>query len=169
MQCIAFDAHKRYTRELAEDRREKAVRVQRDAHRKEEMIEFLTGCERGSPVAIETIGDWHRTGDEIEAAGMVPRFGHAGRVETDRKGAAKREPDGVWKAFRASQGMYLQTKRVQRSAATRRAAPLRCRIEPEASPAAFMTSILPRKANAWRPCVLWNARPTTSRKAHRYF
>ncbi len=57
MQCIALDAHKRYTWALVEDERGKVVREQRVAHSKGALIEFLASCERGSPVAGETIGN----------------------------------------------------------------------------------------------------------------
>jgi transposase len=81
MQCIAFDAHKRYTWALVEDEKGKVVREERIVHGKGALIEFLTGCEPGSPVAVETIGNWYWIADEIEAAGMVPRLVHAGKAK----------------------------------------------------------------------------------------
>jgi hypothetical protein len=58
---------------LVEDERGKVVREGRVAHNKGALIEFLIGCKRGSPVAVETIGNWYWITDEIEAAGTVPR------------------------------------------------------------------------------------------------
>ena len=58
-------------RALVEDERGKVVREGRVAHSKGTLIEFLAGCERGSAVAVETIGNWCWIIDEIEAAGMV--------------------------------------------------------------------------------------------------
>jgi hypothetical protein len=81
MQCIAFDAHKRYTWALVEDARGRSVREGRIAHSKGAVIEFLAGRERGSPVAVETIDNWYWIADEIEAAGMVPRLVHAGKAK----------------------------------------------------------------------------------------
>ena len=81
MQCIAFDAHKRYTWALVEDVDGRALREERITHRKGALLEFLTGCESGSPVAVETIGNWYWITDEIEAAGMVPRLVHAGKAK----------------------------------------------------------------------------------------
>ena len=81
MQCIAFDAHKRYTWALVEDERGNVVREERIEHSKGALIEFLGGCEPGSPVAVETIGNWYWIADEIEAAGMVPRLVHAGKAK----------------------------------------------------------------------------------------
>ncbi len=57
------------------------MREGRIAHNKGALIEFLTGCERGSPVAVETIGNWYWIADEIEAAGMVPRLVHARKAK----------------------------------------------------------------------------------------
>lgn len=37
-------------------------------------------CERGAPVAVETIGNCYWITNEIEAAGMVPRLVHAGEA-----------------------------------------------------------------------------------------
>jgi len=67
VQCIAFDAHKRYTWALGEDEQGKVVCEQRIAHKKGALPEFLTGCEPGCPVAVETIGNWYWMANEIEA------------------------------------------------------------------------------------------------------
>jgi transposase len=81
MQCIALDAHKQYTWALVEDERGKVVREERVVHSKGALIEFLAGCEPGSAVAVETIGNWYWIADEIEAAGMVPRLVRAGKAK----------------------------------------------------------------------------------------
>ncbi len=81
MQCIAFDAHKRYTWALVDDEQGRTLREERITHRKGTLIEFLAQCEPGSPVAVETIGNCYWITDEIEAAGMVPRLVHAGRAK----------------------------------------------------------------------------------------
>lgn len=72
MQCIAFDARKRYTWALVEDEKGKVVREGRVAHSKGPLSEFLAGCERGSPAAFETIGHWYWIADEIKAALLHP-------------------------------------------------------------------------------------------------
>jgi len=77
MQCIAFDAHKQYTWAVVEDEKGKVVCEQRIARKNGAPVEFLASCEPGSPVAVETIGNWYWIADEIEAAGMVPRLVHA--------------------------------------------------------------------------------------------
>jgi len=81
MQCIAFDSHKHYTWALVEDEAGKVVREERINHVRGALRRFLAGCERGSPVAVETIGNWYWIADEIEEAGMVPRLVNAGRAK----------------------------------------------------------------------------------------
>jgi len=77
MQCIAFDSHKHYTWALVQDERGKVLREQRINHTREALQGFLEEFEPGSPVAVETIGNWYWITDEIEAAGMVPRLVNA--------------------------------------------------------------------------------------------
>jgi transposase len=42
---------------------------------------FLKRLDTGSPVAVETIGNWYWIVDEIEAAGMVPQLVHARKAK----------------------------------------------------------------------------------------
>lgn len=42
---------------------------------------FLERMDVGSPVAVETVGNWYWIVDEIEAAGMVPRLVHARKAK----------------------------------------------------------------------------------------
>ncbi|MFC2077512.1 IS110 family transposase [Candidatus Bipolaricaulota bacterium] len=81
MQCIAFDSHKHYTWALVEDETGTVLREQRIDHVQGALRGFLEECEPGSPVAVETIGNWYWIADEIEAAGMVPRLVNAGRAK----------------------------------------------------------------------------------------
>lgn len=81
MQYIAFDSHKRYTQACVEDgagRRLQEVRVE---HERGALREYLSRWERGSPVAVETIGNWYWIVDEIEQAGMVPKLVHARKAK----------------------------------------------------------------------------------------
>lgn len=59
MQFVAFDAHKHYTLAVVEDAGGHTVREQRILHHRGAMRTFLEGCERGSPVAVETTGNWY--------------------------------------------------------------------------------------------------------------
>ena len=81
MEYIAFDAHKRDT--LASVARSDGglVREQRIPHERGALQQFLERCEHGSPVAVETIGNWYWIVDEIEAAGCVPRLVHARKAK----------------------------------------------------------------------------------------
>jgi len=81
MEYIAFDAHKHYT--LASVARPDGglVREQRIPHASGALQQFLQRCERGSPVAVETVGNWYWIIDEIEAAGCVPQLVHARKAK----------------------------------------------------------------------------------------
>src|SRR5207237_5549566 len=77
MEHIAFDAHKHYTLASVARPDGQRVREQRIAHEGGALQRFLERCERGSPVAVETVGNWYWIVDEIEAAGCIPRLVHA--------------------------------------------------------------------------------------------
>jgi transposase len=81
MNIIAFDSHKRYTLASVETKDGKRVREERINHKRGEIQRFLAKCERGAPVAIETIGNWYWIIDEIEQAGMEPRLVHARKAK----------------------------------------------------------------------------------------
>ncbi|MFC2107857.1 IS110 family transposase [Candidatus Bipolaricaulota bacterium] len=81
MQCIAFDSHKHYTWALVETEKGKLVREQRIDHARGALRGFLEEFEPGSPVAVETIGNWYWITDEIEAAGMVPQLVNARKAK----------------------------------------------------------------------------------------
>jgi len=81
MQCIAFDSHKKYTWASVEDETGKVLREQRIQHTRGALRSFLEEFEAGSPVAVETIGNWYWITDEIEQAGMVPKLVNARRAK----------------------------------------------------------------------------------------
>jgi len=81
MEIIAFDSHKRYTLASVETKDGQMVKEERINHRQGEICRFLATCQRGSPVAIETIGNWYWIIDEIEQAGMQPRLVHARKAK----------------------------------------------------------------------------------------
>src|SRR5215470_16889827 len=81
MQHIAFDAHKHYTLASVARPDGQLVREQRLPHERGALQQFLARCERGSPVAVETIGNWYWIVDEIEAAGCVPKLVHARKAK----------------------------------------------------------------------------------------
>lgn len=57
------------------------VREERIEHERGALQGFLTQCERGSTVAVETIGNWYWIVDEIKAAGCVPKLVHARKAK----------------------------------------------------------------------------------------
>src|SRR5215468_440208 len=81
MEYIAFDAHKRYTLASVVRPDGRLVREQRIVHERGALREFLERCEQGSPVAVETIGNWYWIVDEIEAAGCLPKLVHARKAK----------------------------------------------------------------------------------------
>jgi len=50
---------------------------ERLGHERGAIQRFLAQWDRGSPVAVETVGNSYWLVDEIEAAGMVPQLVHA--------------------------------------------------------------------------------------------
>jgi len=78
MQYIAYDVHKRYTWGRAEDKAGRVLRQERIEHKPGAVRKFLAGLEAGSPVAVETVGNWYWMVDEIERAGFQPRLVNAG-------------------------------------------------------------------------------------------
>lgn len=81
MEYIALDAHKRYscvaTESLDGTRRTEA----RIEHQRGAIRAFLAERAAGSPVAVETVGNWYWIVGEIEEAGMMPRLVHAHRAK----------------------------------------------------------------------------------------
>lgn len=81
MNYIAFDSHKRYTLASVERKEGGIVNETRIEHKPGAIKSFLAGQAPGTPVAVETIGNWYWIVDEIEAAGMVPRLVHARKAK----------------------------------------------------------------------------------------
>ena len=81
MQYIAFDAHKRYTLASVARVDGHLVREERIEHERGALREFLEQCEPGSPVAVETTGNWYWIVDEIEAGGCIPKLAHARKAK----------------------------------------------------------------------------------------
>ncbi len=81
MQYIAFDSHKHFTFASVEDHTTRQIHDQRIEHKRGALKAFLNTCEPGSPIAVETIGNWYWIVDEIEEAGMIPKLVHARRAK----------------------------------------------------------------------------------------
>jgi len=81
MNYIAFDSHKRYTLASVCDSKGKILCEKRLEHEQGVLHNFLSQWEAGSPVAVETIGNWYWIIDEIERAGMTPRLTNARKAK----------------------------------------------------------------------------------------
>jgi transposase len=80
MDIIAMDVHKRYSQVCIQSPDGQYLYEGRLEHRRGSIQRFLERWTPGSPVAIETVGNWYWVADEIEAAGMEPRLVHAGKA-----------------------------------------------------------------------------------------
>jgi transposase len=81
MQYVAIDGHRRYSLVSVESVDGELVTERRVDHEHGAITDFLSECERGSPVAVETIGNWYWIVDEIESAGMKAQLVHARRAK----------------------------------------------------------------------------------------
>ena len=81
MEIIAMDCHKHYSLANVQTPDGQPIAEQRIEHRRGHIQAFLSTYTPGSPVAVETIGNWYWIVDEIEAAGMVPRRVHARKAK----------------------------------------------------------------------------------------
>jgi len=81
MEKIALDAHKRYSLISVESRPGEVVFEGRIEHRKGAIKGVLESFTAGSPVAVETIGNWYWIVDEIEEAGMEAKLVHARKAK----------------------------------------------------------------------------------------
>ena len=91
MEYIAFDAHKRYTQVSVETEDGQRRYEGRIVHARGALQQFLESRERGSPVALETVGNWDldrgrdRSGRPGPAVGPCAQGeAHAGHGEQDR-------------------------------------------------------------------------------------
>jgi transposase len=81
MHYIALDAHKKYTLASVEPVSGGRPQESRIDHEPGLLKGFLGQFEEGSPVAVETVGNWYWIVDEIEEAGMVPHLVHARKAK----------------------------------------------------------------------------------------
>jgi transposase len=81
MNMIAFDSHKRYTAACVQDMKGQIIKEARIDHDRGNIARFLEQWDKGSPVAVETIGNWYWIVEEIEHAQMRPRLVHARKAK----------------------------------------------------------------------------------------
>jgi transposase len=81
MDIIAMDVHKRYSQVCIQSPDGQFLYEGRLEHQRGSIQRFLQRWNPGSPVAIETVGNWYWVADEIEAAGMEPLLVHAAKAK----------------------------------------------------------------------------------------
>jgi transposase len=81
MFTIALDSHKRYSQVSVETMEGQIVKEGRIQHQPGAITQFLQAWPVGTPVAVETVGNWYWIVDEIEQAGMVPKLVHARKAK----------------------------------------------------------------------------------------
>jgi len=77
MKYIAFDSHKRYTFASVKDQESGEVTDKRVEHERGALTNFLSRYETVCPVAVEKLGSWYWSLEEIEATEMEPKLVHA--------------------------------------------------------------------------------------------
>ena len=78
---IGCDAHKHYSQFAVyegDQTRCKQVRVE---HEPGAIREFLSEFPEGTPVALESIGNWYWIVDEMEQAGCIPLLTHPAKAK----------------------------------------------------------------------------------------
>lgn len=80
-QYFGCDAHKRYSMFVAMNDRGQTGRPVRVEHSREIFRRFLEALPPGSPIAIESVGNWYWMIEEMERAGHEPRLAHAGKAK----------------------------------------------------------------------------------------
>ena len=74
---IGCDAHKRFSQFAVYDGEGHLQQHTRVDHTPGALCEFLAQFPEGTPVALETVGNWYWIVDEIETSGCVPLMAHA--------------------------------------------------------------------------------------------
>jgi transposase len=74
---VGCDAHKHYSLFAVLDHRGRPVERTRVNHEPGAIRAFLCRFPPGTPVALETVGNWYWIVDEIEQAGCLPHLAHA--------------------------------------------------------------------------------------------
>jgi transposase len=77
MEYIALDVHKKYTWARVENTQGERLYESRLAHAHGTIKNFVHRWSEGSPVAVETVGNWYWVVDEIEAGGGMPQLVNA--------------------------------------------------------------------------------------------
>jgi transposase len=69
---VGCDAHKHYSQLEVQDATGQALSRVRIDHQRGAISQFFSRLPKGTPVALESVGNWYWIADEIEAAGCLP-------------------------------------------------------------------------------------------------
>ncbi|MGA9531969.1 MAG: hypothetical protein WBR18_04565 [Anaerolineales bacterium] len=78
---VGCDAHKHFSLFAVLDEKGDLVQQTRVGHVAGAIGTFLEQFPEGTPVALETVGNWYWIVDEIEAAGCIPLLAHAAKAK----------------------------------------------------------------------------------------
>lgn len=78
---IGCDAHKYYSMFAVLNENGKMITEIRVNHQPGAIHDFLSRFPKGTPVALESVGNWYWIVDEIEASGCVPLMAHAAKAK----------------------------------------------------------------------------------------
>jgi transposase len=78
---VGCDAHKHFSLFAVLDEKGDLVQRTRVGHAPDAIGAFLSQFPEGTPVALETVGNWYWIVDEIEAAGCIPLLAHAAKAK----------------------------------------------------------------------------------------
>lgn len=78
---VGCDAHKHFSLFTVLDENGDLVQQTRVGHVAGAIGSFLEQFPEGTPVALETVGNWYWIVDEIEAAGCIPLLAHAAKAK----------------------------------------------------------------------------------------
>jgi len=78
---VGCDAHKRYSVFAVRDADGALVKENRVNHERGAIQAFLSRFPQGTPVALESVGNWYWIVDEIEAAGCIPKLAHPAKAK----------------------------------------------------------------------------------------
>ena len=78
---IGCDAHKRFSQFAVRDANGRLCQQRRIEHEPGAIRDFLVQFPSGTPVALESVGNWYWIVDEIEAAGCIPHMAHAAKAK----------------------------------------------------------------------------------------
>jgi transposase len=78
---VGCDAHKRYSQLEVQDPKGKVLNRVRIDHAPGAISSFFSRLPTGTPVALESVGNWYWIADEIEASGCVPLLTNPGKAK----------------------------------------------------------------------------------------